>query len=455
MKGNIFKKISNNLLSIIGLMVLFFWVLSCSNDDDSAGGPITVNSVFLQDVDSDIQDREVSFVRIGQLLRLEGSGFTGLKRVFVNGFETSFNPVYISDNSFLLRVSRDTPVIDAEEDVRNTIRLANDNFETTFEFEIRDAAPSITRISHTLPLPGELITVFGTGLVEVTKVIFPGDIEVTENITFDEDDGEFFTVIMPEGVSEEGGSITIESANGSAASPAYFNFREGVILDFDGRGGLGEFGNTIRQDDLESAPIGEGHVSQGTYVPHRPEGVDVFNAGTNRITEVFTDGNESWRSQLTPFIPADTPLEEVGFQFDVFVPQEWEGSGYLQILLINNFNGGEWTGGTYGYVPWIVDGEIEGFETEGWTTVTIPLSDFYLFEEEDDATFEDVLTLRETANFKNFGFFFNNTDVTLNNVTRRNNSDVIFPASDTSVDVYSDNLRIVSLAAPTITDFPE
>lgn len=455
MKEHIYKKtVSKNLASVIGILTLLFWMVSCSSDDDAAGGPIAVNTVYLQDVDSDVPDREVTFVRIGQLIRLEGSGFTDLKRVFVNGFETSFNPVYVSDNSFLLRVSGDTPVLDAEEGVRNTIRLVNDSFETTFDFEIRDAAPSITRMSHTLPNPGEVITVFGTGLTEVNKVIFPGDIEVTDNITFDEDDGEFFTVIMPEGVSEAGGSIRIESANGAAASPAYFNFREGVILDFDGMGSIGEFGNTIRQEDLESAQIGEGHVSQGTYVPHRPAGVGEFGAGSNRITEVFTDGSENWRAQLTPFIPADTPLEEVAFQFDVYVPGEWEGSGFLQILLINNFNGGEWTGGTYGYVPWIVDGEIEAYETEGWTTVTIPLSDFYLFEEEEDATFEDVLTLRETANFKNFGMFFNNTDINLGDVTRRN-SDVEFPASDITVDVYSDNWRIVSLDVPTITDFPE
>ncbi len=453
MKKNNLKSVFKHYQFVFVAFSLMIWMASCS-DDDAIGGPITVNAVYLQDVDSNVQDREVDFVRVGQLIRLEGSGFLGLKRAFVNGYESSFNPVYVSDNSFLLRVSRDTPVLDAEEDVRNTIRLINDNFETTFEFQIRDAAPSISRISHTLPLPGETITVHGSGLLEVTKVIFPGGVEVTENIEFDEEDGEFFTVTMPEGVSEIGGSLRIESANGSAASPAYFNFREGVILDFDGRGELGEFGNTIRQEQLESASIGEGHVSQGNYVPHRPEGVDVFSAGSNRITEVFTSGNENWRSQFSEYIPVETPLDEVGFQFDIYVPQDWEGSGFLQILLINNFNGGEWSGGTYGYVPWIEGGEVEAFKTEGWTTVTIPLGDFYIFEDEDDATFEDVLTLRETAAFKNFGFFFNNTDVRLSDVTRGGGG-AEFLASNITVDVYTDNWRIVSLETPIITDFPE
>ena len=453
MKYTFFIKNYWSLQSLLGIVFITLLLVACS-DDDSEGAPITVDAVYLQDVDSDVQDREVTFARLGQILRLEGSGFTGMRRVFVNGFQTSINPVYVSDNSMLIQVSGDTPTIEAPDDVRNTIRLVNDSFETTFDFEIRNSAPTISRISRTMPLPGEEITVFGTGLIEITKVVFPGDIEVTQGITFDEEDGEFFTVTMPEGVAETGGSLFIESANGSAYSPAYFNFKEGVILNYDGMGGLGEFGNTIRQDELESAVIGEGNISQGTYVPHRPERIGTFSAGANRLSEVFTDGNKSWRTQFTPFIPADTPLEEVGFQFDVYVPEGWERTGFLQILLINNFNGGEWAGGTYNYVPWIEDGEIEPFMTEGWTTVTIPLTDFYLYEDDEEYTFEDVLTLRETANFKNFGFFFNNTDINLSDVTR-SSSEVTFPASETSVDIYTDNWRIVSLEVPTVTDFPE
>lgn len=453
MKYTIFKKNYMGLKSLLGIAFITLLLVACS-DDDFEGDPITVDKVYLQDVDSDVQDREISFARLGQLLRLEGSGFTGMKRVFVNGFQTSLNPVYISDTSMLIRISGDTPTIEADEAVRNTIRLVNDNFETTIDFEIRDSAPTISRVSHTMPLPGEEITVHGTGLIEVNKVIFPGDVEVTQGITFDEEDGEFFTVTMPEGVAETGGSILIESANGSAYSPAYFNFKEGVVLNFDGMGAIGEFGNTIIQDELESAVIGDVNSSQGVYVPHRPNRIDTFSAGANRLSEVFTNGAESWRSQLTPFIPADTPLEEVGFQFDIYVPQAWEGTGFLQILLINNFNGGEWSGGTYNYVPWIEDGEVEPFMTEGWSTVTIPLTDFYLYEGDEEYTFEDVLTLRETATFKNFGFFFNNTDVNLSDVTR-GSSEVTFPASETSVDIYTDNWRIVSLEVPTVTDFPE
>lgn len=454
MKMNILNKNYWNRASVVGIILFGLLFAACSSDDDTNGSQINVNAVYLQDVNSSVEDREVSFARLGQLLRLEGSGFTGMKRVYVNGYLTNFNPVYVSDNSMLIRISSDTPVLEASDDVRNTIRLVKDNTETTIEFEIRSSAPQINAISHTLPLAGEEITVYGSGLVEVTRVVFPGEVAVTEGITYDEEDGEFFTVTVPQGVSENGGSIYVETANGIAYSPAFFYVRRGVLLNFDGMGAIGEFGNTIRTDELESASIGTGNVSQGTYVPHGPSEGETFAAARNRLSEVFTTGNESWRTQITPFIPASTPLEEVGFQFDIFVPEPWVGSGYLKILLVNNFNGGEWTGGVYNYVPWIVDGEAVPFETEGWVTVTIPFTDFYLFNDDGDYTFEDLLRFRESATYKNFGIFFENSDFNLNNLPEYSES-VEFPSSETSVQVYTDNWRIVSLEKPVVTDFPE
>lgn len=445
----------------LGMMMVSLLSVSCDEDDDSvSGGPITISKVFLEDVNSSVPDREIEFARLGQLLRIEGSGFSGLKRIYINGYSTYFNPVYVTDTSLLVRISAETPTVEAEEDVRNTIRLANDSNEIILSFEIRSSAPTITNISNTLPLPGETITIYGTGLIEVSKVVFPGNIEVTEGIV-SEEEGEFFTVTVPEGVSDEGGSLFIECSNGGAYSPAYFNFTKGVILDFDENGSQGYWGaedaSMIYPNDLESAPIGEENVSQATYVPHRPARIVSFAAAKNRLTEVWTAGNDvdDWRGQLTPYIPATTPLSEVAFQFDIYVPEAWEGTGFLKLCLVNGFNGGEWSGASYNYVPWVVDGETEAFQTTGWTTVTVPFNEFYSYSD-GDYTFEDVLTYREEADYKNFGIYFENSDFTLANITGNDSdSGIEFLSSQTSINVYTDNWRIVSLETPTYSDFPE
>lgn len=441
-------------IALLGIMFFSTLFTSCDNND-SEGGKITITKVFLEDVNSTVPDREVTFARLGQALRIQGSGFTGLRKVYINGYSTYFNVVFVSDNSMLVNVSADTPILDADPSVRNTIRFVNDNNETTFSFEIRAGKPAITNISNTMPNAGETITVYGTGLTEVSKVVFPGNIEVTSGITSDED-GEFFTVVVPNGVSENGGSLFVQSSNGGVYSPACFNFKKGVLLNFDGKGQHGYWGTStsmIQPGDLESLALGTGNLSQGKYVPHRPARIASFDAAKNRCSEVWTAGNgvDNWRTQLTPYIPASTPLDKVALQFDVYVPDAWKDSGYLKICMANNFNGGEWTGAVYNYVPWIVDGKSVAFQTTGWTTVTIPLNKFYAWSKEP-FTFETVLAYREAATYQNFGFFFENSDVKLKDVTGTA-SEVEFASKSTSVKVYTDNWRIVSLDTPVYNDF--
>lgn len=456
---NIFSIQKNRALVILlGLLVCSFAFISCDDDNDSEKGPITISKVYLEDADATIKDREVEFARLGQVIRIEGSGFSGLRKVYINGFSTYFNPVYVSDNSMLISISKNTPIIDAEQDVRNTIRFVKSGgAEAILNFSIRSAAPSISRISHTMPNVGETITIYGAGLTEINKIVFPGNVEVTSGIISDPE-GEFCTVEMPAGVSEDGGSLLVEGANGGVYSPAYFNFKKGVILDFDGRGSQGSWGSSasmIKADDLESASIGIGTLSQGKYVAHKPARIDTFPPAKNRCTEVWTAGNgvDNWRGQLTSYIAAITPVNQVAFQFDIYVPEAWSGSGFLKICLENAFNGGEWAGNAYNYVPWIVGNEIVPFQTEGWTTVTIPFSQFYKFSE-GALTFEAILAAREAASYANFGIYFENSDIKLSDVTGMA-SEVEFPSATSRVKVYTDNWRVVSLATPAYSDFPE
>ena len=456
---NIFST-KNHRASIAFLSLLFFTMLfSACEDDETGTGPITITKVYLEDASSSIPDREVSFARLGQLLRIEGSGFTGLRKVYINGYSSYFNPVMVSDNSMLVNISNETPTVEADASVRNTIQLVNDSYDVVFPFEIRSSAPDISRISNTMPSAGETIIIYGSGLVEVSKVVFPGNVEVTNGISSDTE-GEFCTVVVPDGISDAGGSLMIECANGGAYSPAYFNFKKGVILNFDGQGTQGFWGSAVSMisaDDLESVVIGEGNVSQGIYVPHRPARITSFAAAKTRCSEVWTAGNgvDDWRGQLTPDIPATTPLDQVAFQFDIYVPEVWSGSGYLKICLENGFNGGEWERDCYNYVPWIMDGEVVPFQTSGWTSVTIPLNMFYSFAD-GNYTFEDLLATREGASYKNFGFYFENNDFTLEDITGNDSDEETeFPSSETSVKVYTDNWRVVSLAKPSYSDFPD
>ncbi|MFV0554900.1 MAG: glycan-binding surface protein [Mangrovibacterium sp.] len=455
------NKLSWSLLAVLFLVVGF---TSC-DDEESYSGAISISKVYLEDATSEVVDREVEFARLGQIIRLEGSGFSDLRKVYINGYDTYFNPVMTTDGSMVLRVSYDTPLVEATDDVRNTIRLVNDGNSLNYEFTIRAALPNISSISHTMPAVGELITVYGSGLTDIESVTFPGDIVVTEGITSDED-GAFFTIAMPEGVAAEGGSIFASGSNGGAYSAAYFNCKSNVILDFDGTGSQGywgwsETGSMLDKTDLGTAALGEGNLSQGNYVNHHPERKGTFPAAKNRNTEVWTAGNgvDDWRGQLTEAIPASTLVSQVAFQFDMYVDGIWTNTGFLKIALINNFNGGEWTSTCYNYVPWIEGGKVVEYENAGWVTVTVPFSQFYSYAKDagtdEEATFEKVLAARENASYKNFGMYFENSDFTLDKVTGSTaDAETEMTSAETDVKVYTDNWRVVSLAKPTYSDFP-
>ena len=457
-----FKNKLATMLMLVGSFILLTVFSACDPTDEGASTPISVSKVYLEDARSNVPDREVTFARLGQLIRIEGKGFIGVKKIYINGYSTYFNPIMVSDNNLFVRISRETPIMDASPELRDKIRIVKDNTEFTFDFNIRDAAPVINSISHTLPAVGDTIIISGKGLVEIEKITFPGDVVVTQGIVSDKD-GKFCKVAMPAGVSPVGGSILIEGANGGAYSTSYFNVKNGVLINFDGVGSQGfwgwsETGSMMNDSDLESAPIGVGVPSQGKYVAHRPARIASFPPAKNRNTEVWTAGNDvdNWRGQLTPFIPVTTPVSEVAFQFDIYVPDPWVGTGFLKICLANQFNGGEWSGYTYNYVPWIENKAVVPFQTTGWVTVTIPFNKFYAFSSTTTAfTFQDVLVFREGASWQNFGMYFENSDFKLSNITGNSSDETEFVSTTTNVRVYTDNWRIVLLNTPEYSDFPD
>ena len=438
------------------------FLTACDDDDDDQSTQMTISKIYLEDVKSTVPDREVTFGRLGQLLRIEGSGFSGLKRIYVNGYKTEFNNALMTDNNVWLTLSSNTPIADAEADVRNTIRLEKNGTQTIYPFTIMASAPSISNFSNTLPQPGEIVTVYGANLHETTKITLPGGVEITD-ITNDED-GEWYSFVMPNGLTE-GGAITSEGANGQAQSPAQFNERSGMILDFDGTGEQGSWSSTYSADQLVTDPLNSG---RGNVVPVVP--LDVLNDGGIKNgahgNGWFTAGNgnewDEW-SRFYEYIPENTPVENIALQFDIYVPEAWSGAGYLEFTFQNNLSGYGWgtsntknTASTeYGYmtavcwVPWLDDdGNIVPYQTEGWETVTIPLSQIGRYQTADTYTMADVVSDRNAGSYRNFGMFLVNADIEWSD-------DLTIEVGTFNQAVYVDNWRLVLNEKITISDFED
>ncbi len=457
------KNVKYLWVACLGLLSLGF--TACNSDDDyfskdAQKKTIVVNKIYLEDVDATVTDREVTFARLGQIIRIEGSGFYGVRHVYINGYDTYFNRSYVSDVSMMVQLDSDTPISDADDDVRNTIRLTKDNTETVYEFEIRAASPTVTNISNTLPMAGETVVVSGTNLHETTLVVLPDGTEITDINT--DEDGEWYSFVMPSGIGSTGGSIISYGANGTAQTPACFNESRGMILNFDGNGDFGAWSATYQEEDLTTDPLNSG---RGTVCPAVPQSV-VDEGGIQSGAHGngwFTAGNDSELDDWSRFygvIPADTPVEEVAFQFDVYVPDAWQ-TGMLEFTFQNNLS-------TYGYgstettnttnisyptavvwVPWLVDNTVVPYSTTGWETITIPVSTVGKYQDADAGyTFADVVNDRNNGSYRNFGMFLVNSDVTISD-------DLVFEATQFCQMVYTDNWRIVPYKSYVVSDYDD
>lgn len=450
------KKIT--YIYVMCLTALAVCFASCDDDDKHDSTPIEVTQIYLEDRESSVPDRPVEYARLNQMIRIEGSGFLGMKKIYVNGYDTYFNLAYVTDNSMLLTLSDKTPVVDADEKVRDKIRFVKSDTEYTHDFVIRASSPSVTSISNTLPQPNEKVIVYGTNLHETEVVTLPGGATGT-NITSDPE-GKWYSFTMPaSGVGS--GSIYSEGAHGTAASPAYFNNTDCMVLNFDGFGVQGswswtETGSMINADDLVEDPLNSGRGKCVQLIPERlmEAGIAI---GKPRATEVWTAGageeTDNW-TRMYSYIPATTPVSEVAFQFDIYVPEMWNTSGVIELVLYNSYNfngiGGTDDGGYTAFaVPYIQNGVKTGFKTDGWQTITIPFSQFGYFTKADatNPTFGHIVDKRLEVTYPNFGMGFVNTDFTYNGV------EVV--SVTTAPKIYIDNWRIVPCAPITISDYPE
>lgn len=449
----------------LALAVVVF--TGCKSDDDSGSTPMKIDKVFLENIDDEVnKDRETGFARLGQLIRIQGSGFTGLKKVLINGYETYFNNALMTDNNIWVTLNSETPVEKADESVRNTITLIKDGTQLVYPFTVRASAPSISSVDNTLPMAGETVTVTGSNLQETSKVTLPDGTEVTSGIVSDEE-GKFYTFTVPASADlSVPGSLTSEGANGTAVTPPYFNEFRCFVTNFDDKGELGSWSATYSAEDLVDDPLNTGRGKVAMLVPNVKLNAGGLDAGSNSLlwaTAGNDNANDDWGARMYSVIPATTSAANVALQFDIYVPEPCDLSGQLEISLQNNLsnygygsNGTKYSSQYYNtatvWVPWFnkEDGTHAPFTTgQRWQTITIPMTAFGNYDptEAPDVTFQKICEDRNAGSYRNFLFLFVNADL------EDEALGVKYPAALFTQKIYIDNLRVVDITPVTVSDF--
>ena len=289
--------------------------------------------------------------------------------------------------------------------------------------------PEIFAVSNANPSQGDSIRVYGKNLNGISSLSF-GGATITD---FTEDSfGYFVEFTAPDKGSYASGPVTIVSTYGTVSTPYKINTQNdqwlGLLANFEWGN---YFGYAWWGDITLASNIADFNGSMGTnntqYVYFNSP---VLDAGASVYAPLGNANNTSIneKNAWIPLANLSDTVSHWGLQFEISVANPWNG-GTLYIKT-------EFAGESFvaRYEPWKIPGtnKTRAYKTNGWQTVTIPLSEF--------RSKVDVLGDGESA--LRLNQLLGSTGATSYNMTLKN-----FAPSRTATGFYAaiDNIRVQKL----------
>ncbi|MFA6884252.1 MAG: glycan-binding surface protein [Paludibacteraceae bacterium] len=294
-------------------------------------------------------------------------------------------------------------------------------------------APELTKMKCEFVPDGGEAVLYGSNLANA-EVIFPGDFAVKAN---NGSNDSVLIVTVPEGSSS--GKLKVKTKGGEVESDFFFRDNRNTIIDFDKRiatwGGYEPFdenGDKIKgivefQDSVSALPAALPDGCSGNYGFLYGKYVNDWVMTHTMYLQYVANPEEGGRGESSVASNfQDYNINDLAFKFEVYVPKEAAYKGPRTEIFFGPFNAPNKHGRELSPIcfwkPYM--NESGSYYTDSWTTVTIPLSEFYHGIDNDTATSKYSLDLKKATNlsFVQFG-----------------------PADSTEVFMCLDNLRIVPI----------
>lgn len=380
---------------IIVFTASFF--VACSDDDDNGSMPVIR---YVRAIDTASSDSIITKAYLGAAVAIIGDNLSSVKEIWFNDQQAKINPVYITNNAILVSIPTSIPT-----EVTNQIRLVTGGGqESLFSFGVDVPTPILNRLKCEYVADGDIAVIYGDYFLE-PKVFFNGNMEA-EIVSSTKTE---IQVIVPDGA--KAGPVTVESLYGSTRSA--FSFRDNnvqtptthIFLDFEETAswnswGLSAFGS-------QGGPTGNYLIFEGTV------------------------GSWAWPAnpmQLYYNNPTRTPIVSEGAIEDMALRFEAYSHAWPDCPLLFWFDNKADTHDVDGdapqahWKPYLVSGAKSDYVTDGWITVTIPLSDFRYNKDESDEN-KSITSLSQLVDLH--AMFFGDADGTYD------------------VKLWLDNIRIV------------
>jgi hypothetical protein len=375
-------KNKNIAMLLLFTALLTGWV-ACEKDDPSDSNA-TPHVKYVRPTNAAAADSLLTKAAMGSTIALIGDGLEGVCEIWFNDQKAKLNPVYITSTSIIVTVPGSMP-----EEITNTITLKTLKGKQGVynDFAVIIPSPSVVSILNEWTADGANATIYGNYFFadangQLVEVLFPGNLK-GEVIEFDE---KTINVKVPNGALS--GTITVETIYGKGRSQFTFREKEGLFIDAEEPTGVWNTWN-------RSAFATEGGTS-GQY-----------------ILLQGTTGSWAWPSDAISIVyqrPDQTPIVTEGEPGDYALKFEANSIAWSGARLTMWFTpvSGEVDVDSpdvaqYYWQPFLAGEETYvDYVTNGWRTITIPLSEFnrskYADEKENGAA-RSIGNVNDLVNF--------------------------------------------------------
>lgn len=326
---------------------------SCEKDEESTVDSSKAAIYYIRSTDPAKSDSLIVGAFMGSLIAVVGDNLQDTKELWFNDQKATLNPTYITRKTILVNVPNTVPT-----QVSNKMKLVfGDGNQLEYDFSVNVPSPNITSIKcEYVPAGGKAVLV-GDFFFEPIKVIFPGDVQ-GEIVSVEKTKIE---VTVPEGATS--GPITIQTNFGKAKSSFYFRDDRNILLDYDTK--LHETWTAPiakPSDNPTPAPVSGDYA----FFKHAADGAWLW---TNELTMQY------WAPRGRGKVPVATgAVSDLVFKFEANV-MEWKDVRMEIFFGPYAEDHGRDAPGTAmaRWQPWKDSGS---YKTDGWVTVSIPLSEF-------------------------------------------------------------------------------
>ena len=348
MKKLLYK--TSNYLLLVLLATIFFLQQGCKKDESSSAAPVITG---VRNYVASPGDSLITSVGTGKWVVISGRNLRGALQIYFDGVQGTFTENLFSDTSAMVLMPSVIafPLVEASQ--LNTIRYVTTHGETKFSFPIVAPAPTISGVSNESANPGDSVKINGFNFFFIKSVRYAG-VELTNYKGAN--DGTSISLVVPQDATA--GPVTVTTNSGSVTT--VYNVHDYVTGVLNNHDGINKYAwGVATSDNSVDFPGNNGKYS-------------VFQVSN------LAAGNRNWwersinlnSAQWIPANKLQDTLANYALKFEIFVKKPWV-NGSIQI--VKDYS---WTYSAL-YRPWKnSDGASSPFTTEGWQTVTIPLSDF-------------------------------------------------------------------------------